>query len=178
MSQGQISRRYATAFFEAAKAGGQLEEVRPVIQEIGRLIEQCADFRAFLANPLLDAAPREKVLLSLFKGKVPPLVQDFLLFINFKDRLGLLDEMIKAFDGLYLQAHNRMRVVVQTALPLDETQRKNICLKLGQAYKKEVVADWQIRRDILGGFRILAGSKLYDYSFISQLEEFRQKALH
>lgn len=178
MIQHQVGQRYAKALFEAAKDSANLDEVHSSLMLIEGLLEQSAELKGFLHNPLLENALREKILRALFQRKVPQLVENFLLLINRKNRLRYLADAIAAFDELYLTSHSRVRAVVQTALPLDETQRQKIVGKLSQKFGRNIAAEWQIRRDLLGGFRILAESKLYDYSFISQLEEFRQKSLH
>ena len=174
MIQTQVGQRYARALFESAQDSGTLEEVQASLVDIGRLIREVPELKGFLENPLLENAVRQKVLLALFKGKLPQLVENFLLLINKKNRLNYLADVIKAFDEMYLTAHNRVRAVVQTALPLDEGQRKKISKKLGQMFGREVAAEWQIRRNILGGFRIVVEGKLYDYSFTRQLEKFAE----
>ena len=177
MSQ-ESSHRYARALFELAKAGSGQDEVYDALQQIGKLVKDIPEFYAFLGNPLLSLEERNKVLTALFKKKAPDLVFKFLLFVSFKSRLNLLPEMIEAFDQLYLQAHNRIRALVQTALPLDGNIREQIKTQLGRRYQRDVVPDWQIRQDILGGFRIVIEGKLHDSSFTSQLQQFKQQALH
>jgi len=173
----QISERYAKSLFELAQDEGVLDEVQASLQDVGEMVREVPPLGEFLHNPLLSVEERQQVLKALFEKKVPALVQKFLLFINFKGRLNLLAPIIEAFDDLYLRSHNRVRAVVQTALPLDKKQKEDICRHLNQKYAKEIVADWQVEEGLLGGFRILVEGKLHDYSFTSQLESFRQKVL-
>ena len=177
MSEIQISQRYARSLFELAQTKGRVDDVYAALNGIGQVVRQVQEFREFIHNPLLSAEERSKVLANVFEGKVPDLVKQFLLFISFKNRLDLLQEIIEAFDDLYLRAHNRARALVVTALALDEAQKEHIRLRLSQKYSKEIVADWQIKTEILGGFRILIDGKLHDYSFTSQLEEFKTRVL-
>lgn len=177
MSNMQISERYARALFALAQDAKGGDEVCAAMQDIGRIIRQLPEFREFLGNPLLSFEERSSVLTAVFKGKVPDLVMKFLLFVCFKNRLQLLPGMTEALEELYLKAHGRVRALVQTALGLDEEQKKQIVRQLKEKYTKEVATDWQVRQDMLGGIRIFIEGKLHDYSFTSQLEQFRQKAL-
>lgn len=138
---------------------------------------QSADLREFIHNPLLPQDVRTKILMAVFSGKVPPLVEKFLLFINCKKRLNLLTHMIESFDALYLTEHNRLRAQIQIALPLEMSVREQILGQLSKKYGKDVLAQWHIRKEILGGFRILIEGRLHDYSFTNQLEKYRQHVL-
>ena len=177
MSEIQISRRYARGLFELAQTKGCVDDVYTALNGLGQVVRQVQSFREFIHNPLLSVEERNKVLANVFEGKVPDLVKLFLLFISFKNRLDLLQEIIEAFDDLYLREHKRARALVVSALPLDEAQKERIRRQLGQKYAKEIVTDWQIKTEILGGFRIFIEGKLHDYSFTSQLEEFKTRVL-
>ncbi len=177
MSQSQISMRYARALFALAKESSNVDEVYASMQAIGSLLQEVPTFNEFTHNPILSAQEREKVLKALFAGKVPSLVERFLLFISQRSRLNVLAGMVEAFDELYLGSMNRLRANVQTALPMEPVQKDRMTQQLGRKYSKEIAAQWQIRKDILGGFRILIAGKLHDYSFVSQLEEYKQKVL-
>ncbi len=177
MSSIQICQRYAKSLYSLAQDQGVVEEVYACLQSLGQIIEQSADLRDFLGNPLLAQSERQKVIAAVFSGKVPALVEKFLYFINQKNRLNRLRGIIDAFDALYLQAHNRLRAQVQVALPLELSVKEQILAQLSRKYGKDVLASWQIRQEILGGFRILIEGYLHDYSFTDQLNKYRQEVL-
>jgi F-type H+-transporting ATPase subunit delta len=177
MSEIQISQRYAKALFGLAQEQGKLEEVYASLQDLGNLLRQVETLREFIHNPLLVIEERHKALKAMFESKVPALVYQFLIYISAKNRLDLLGQMIIAFDGLYLKSHNRIRAVIETALPLYQKEKENILRQLGQKYGKEILADWYIKKDLLGGFKIFIEGKLHDSSFTSQLEEYKQMVL-
>lgn len=177
MSVTQISRRYAKSLYELSSDQGNTDEIYLSLQNINDVIEQSTDFRDFLHNPLLTVEEREKVLKAVFSGKVPALFEKFLFFINCKNRLNILSAIIESFDAIYLEAHHRVRALVQVALPIEMSVREKILEQLGKKYNKEVLATWQIRKEILGGFRILIEGSLHDYSFTNQLEQYRKQVL-
>ena len=168
--------RYAKALFQLSQEKNSLDDVYAALKEIDRMINALAEFREFLVNPLLSFPERETVLNALFKGKTPDLVLRFLLFVSYKKRINRLKEIIDAFDGLYLAVHNQTRVVVQTALALNDEDKKTIDARLQEKLHQQVLTQWQLTPDIIGGFRIFAKGLLYDYSFKSQLNNFRQSS--
>ena len=166
--------RYAKALFQLSQEQNSLDDIHASLKDIDRMIDALAEFREFLVNPLLSFPEREQILNALFKGKTPDLVLRFLLFISYKNRISRLKEIIDAFDELYLAVHNQTRAVVQTALPLSDDDKKTIDIRLQEKLHQQVLTQWQVTPDIIGGFRIFAKGLLYDYSFKSQLNNFRQ----
>ena len=175
MSYALIAHRYAQALFDLAEGENSLYPVYISLQEIGKIIHEREEFRAFIHNPLLSLPERTKIIQSIFENKVPKLLYKFLLFLNAKDRLNVLSEVSESFDQLYLEKNNQMRGALETAFMLEETQKHNVQKKLGEKYKKEISLDSQVKKDLLGGFRLLVAGMLFDSSIKSQLEQFRQK---
>lgn len=177
MIQAQIAYRYAQALFDLASQEDALDSVYTFLQDISKLLKEGVEFRTFIHNPLLSLEERGFLIQSMFENKIPKLLYRFLLFLNLKDRLNILGEIYESFDELYLEKNHQMRASLETAFALEEGQKHHIQQKLGQKYNKEISLDYQIKKGLLGGFRLLAAGMLFDSSIKSQLEEFRQKVL-
>jgi F-type H+-transporting ATPase subunit delta len=169
------AERYAQALFELAQEQKNLEDIQGSLTSLKNLIERSEDFRLFLYNPLLSYEETCKILKAMFEGKVPELLSRFLVFITQKNRLGLLKEMIESFDGMYLSATQQMRAYVKTALPLKDEEKAFIAQKLHEKFHQKTMITWGLDPSLIGGFRIFAQGKLYDYSFKDQLDSFLQK---
>ena len=115
------------------------------------------------------------MLKALFEGKVPVLVYQFLIFIAYKNRLNILEEIIGSFDEMYLSITNQMRVDVKTALPINDEEKAFIAQRLKDKFHQEILPKWILDPSLIGGFRIFAQGKLYDYSFKNQLDHFLQQ---
>jgi len=168
--------RYARALFELAKEQDALEAVQGSLTEIRSLIYNLKDFRQLLSNPLLSHEERCGILKAVFEGKVPDLIYKFLLFITYKDRLSILKEIIESFDGLYLASTNQLRAFVTTALPIENAEKLFINQRLRDKLHHSILTKWSIDTSLIGGFRIFAHGKIYDYSFKNQLDHFFQQA--
>ena len=177
MSYAQIAHRYAQALFDLAEGENSLYPVYISLQEIGKIIHEKEEFRVFIHNPLLSLVERTEIIQSIFENRIPKLLYKFLLFLNIKNRLNIVSEISESFDELYLEKNNQMRGALETAFVLEEAQKRNIQQKLGQKYDKEISLDSQVKKDLLGGFRLLLAGKLFDSSIKSQLEQFRQRVL-
>ena len=80
--------------------------------------------------------------------------------------------MIESFDNLYLLKTHQMRAYVKTALPINEQDKVFIDQRLKDKFNQPVITRWTLDPNLIGGFRIFAQGKLYDYSFKNQLNHF------
>jgi F-type H+-transporting ATPase subunit delta len=171
----QTADRYSKALFELAQEQDNLEAVQVTMTDIRKLIISLPDFRRFLSNPLLAYEERCASIKALFEGKVPDIIYKFLLFITYKSRLNILKDIIESFDNMYLSHTHQMRVYVKTALPMNEEEKAFISERLQNKFHQTVIARWVLDPSLIGGFRIFAQGKLYDYSFKNQLDHFLQQ---
>ncbi len=177
MSQSSITYRYAQALFDLAEGENSLDLIYVSFQEISTLLKEKQDLKVFIHNPLLSSEEKILVIQRVFDNKVPKLLYKFLLFLIVKNRLGVLGGIFESFDDLFLQKNNQMRVNLQTPYSLKEDQKKSIQQKLNDKYHKEISLDYQVKLELLGGFRLLADGVVFDGTIKTQLEQFRQKVL-
>jgi F-type H+-transporting ATPase subunit delta len=171
----QISNRYAKALFDTVQEQNDLEAVQAALTDIASLIIDLKDFRLFLSNPVLSLEERGAVLKALFEGKIPDVAYRFLLFIVHKNRLNILQDIIASFDGLYLSGTSQLRAFVKTAFPVAEEDQAIINGHLQDKFHQRMITQWNLDPDLLGGFCIYVGGRVYDYSFKSQLNNFIQQ---
>jgi F-type H+-transporting ATPase subunit delta len=173
----QTADRYSRALFEIAQEQNNLEAVQETMTEIRKLIINLENFRQFLTNPLLSYEEKCAVIKSLFEGKVPDIAYRFLLFITYKNRLDILKSIIESFDKLYLVSTHQIRAYVTTALPITEEDKAFINQRLQDKFHHQMITRWTLDPSLIGGFRIFAQDKIYDYSFKSQLNHFFQQTI-
>jgi len=171
----QTANRYSKALFELAQEQNSLEAIQTTLTDIRNLIINLADFRNFLSNPLLSYEERCSVLKALFEGRIPDIAYRFLLFITYKGRLDILKDMAESFDSMYLSHTHQMRVYVKTALPINDEDKASIAQHLQNKFHQQMITRWVLDPSLVGGFRIFAQGKLYDYSFKNQLSHFSQQ---
>ncbi|MBF0504490.1 MAG: ATP synthase F1 subunit delta [Candidatus Omnitrophica bacterium] len=171
----QSAHRYAQALFDLSREENNLQPVQDALIHMGSLILDLEDFQLFLKNPLLSVEERGGILKALFEGKVPDLVLRFLLFITYKNRLSILQEIIEAFDVLYLSGTHQLRALIQTAFPVNDEDKIFISRCLQDTFGQHMIPRWDMDPSLVGGFRIYAQGRVYDYGFKSQLNHFLQQ---
>ena len=63
----------------------------------------------------------------------------------------------------------RTRARVETAVELDESERRRLVDAIATLEGATVVADFEANRDLLGGFKLQVGSRVFDGSLAGEL---------
>ena len=177
MSEMVLAQRYAQALFNQSLAQGVLEDIYQSVHEVAGLNEQVPDFKVFIHNPLLSPEEQEKILKALFADKTPALLFQFLNFLVSKGRLNILENVAEAFEALYLSHHQRVRVLVQSAKPLDDGLKEELLARLKKITGCALVPEWKVDPAMIGGIRVYSAGKLYEYSFKNELRDYKRRAL-
>ena len=119
----QTSDRYAQALFEIACEQNDLEALQAALSSVANLIVSSQDLQRFLDNPLFSFEERSTILKALFEGKIPDLAFKFILFVTYKNRLKILNEIIASFDTLYTTSTHQLRARIETAFPIKEEDK-------------------------------------------------------
>ncbi len=177
MSSYVIARRYAQALYSLSVQEGVLDDVKQSLLDIHDLTGKLPALKGFLANPLLTMEEQKNIIQKMFEGRVPARVFVFLNFVITKRRLDILPEMIEAFEDLYRSEHNQILIRVQSAQPLDDALKSTLIKRLEEITHKRIEAQYALDPSMIGGIRVFAAGKLYEYSFNGELQDYKRKAL-
>lgn len=170
MSTDKLAKRYAKALFDEVLTKGTLEAVQNDMLLIGQTIDNSKELKVFLKSPIIRAAKKTSALQQIFGGKISSESFSLIQLLIEKNREGYLDEIAAFFNKFYNDYHGILEVKVTTAAPLDaqtEQSVKNVILhKVGD---KKLVINSTIDKDIIGGFIIDLGNKVYDASVRNKL---------
>ena len=130
-----------------------------------------ADFRAFVADPRLDAqAQRRGAFGVLERVGVGEEVRNLLGVLIANRRLSALPQVAQAFGALLAGRRGQQTAEVTSAHPLTDTQRAQITARLTEAGYSGVRLTERVDPSILGGLIVRIGSRLYDSSIKSKLQ--------
>ena len=164
------SQQYASALFDVSLKEGKLESVRHDFSEVIKAIALVENFEDFIENSKIPLEERKAVVEKTFSG-TDRLLLNLLRMLTDKKRFILIDEIYEDFLTLYDENHNQARVTVESVYKLSSEELD----QLGQifidktGYEKLLITN-EINEDLIGGVRVLIGSKVYDGSVKSQLD--------
>ncbi len=169
--------RYAKALYMQASSKNVVEDVMKALRYLRDSTVQVPELKSFFENPLLTFAEQTKVIHGLFKGKLPEVIIVFLDFIAYKRRLNLLVSIADCFEDMYHEEHNEIVMKAVSAYPLDDAFKNQLTQRIAGLTGKKVLGQYSVDKSLIGGMRVWAAGKLYEYSFNNELQDYKRKAL-
>jgi len=170
-ASGGLADRYATALYAYAEDVHALDSVVAEMEQLGRMIDESADFRRLLGSPLIDVHQARAAALEVLEreGFGKP-VRDFVGVIASNRRLRELRQIVGAFAALVAHKRGVVTAFVGSAHPLNDVQRQQLRARLIEAGYGNVNIVEQVEPDLLGGLVVRVGARLYDTSLKSRLQ--------
>lgn len=166
---------YAEALLQLAEEAGQLTEVADEIEQLVQLLKDQPTLRRLLENRMLSAAKRAEAIEQIFHGRVHDVLHHFLLVINERSRLDMLDAIFHQFAQLLAERRGLVDVAIYTASPLDAKSATATAQRLGESLGKKVVLQQYVDPSLIGGLRLRVGDQLIDGSVATQLKQMRRQ---
>jgi len=168
-----ISNRYARALFETGVSEGSGMNLRygELLNGFSKCLTDSPGTRRHLLSPVLSKQKKRSLLASVFSSS------DDLHFLNFlellidKNRMNIIDQISDDYSRLVLRSQDTVVAVIESAFPLDDAMIE----KLKKAFMKktgarEIRATVRILPELVGGVRVIIGSKIYDGTTRSELD--------
>lgn len=178
MKSGAVARRYARALLSSAQDDKALTEVSRDLESLAGMLEQNAQLRGLISNPMLSAAERTEVVLQIAsKVGFHPLTVSFIQLLGRKGRLGYVEAIAEAYRLLADAVRGRLRAEVRSTAPLMPDELAQIEKALAARTGKQIVIDAEVDPELLGGVVARVGDTVYDSSVRSHLRRLRQNIL-
>jgi F-type H+-transporting ATPase subunit delta len=175
-----VAQRYALALLALAddkRQGGpnpdpgSIDRIAADLDRLFTLWRDDAPFRAFVADPRLDAvAQRKGAFAVLDRAGVGGEVRNLVGVLIANRRLAQLPQVAQAFGDQLAVRRGQQSATVISAHPLSGTQRTQLAARLTEAGYSGVKLSEQVDPSILGGLIVRIGSRLYDNSIKSKLQ--------
>jgi len=170
----EVAVRYAKSLIQIANEKGQLEAVYTDMRMVLAGCKNLRDLHRLLVSPVIKTEKKVQILKEIFSGQVNVITEQFIVLLTKKRRESYLENIAEEFISQYKDQKHIVSATVTTAIPLDETARKNITEVLKKWYKTEIELIEKVDPKIIGGFIITVGSKQLDMSVHHQLAELRK----
>ena len=164
--------RFAEAAFAVARESQTLDAWLDALDQAASIYDNHAA-SLFLTSPVVPAAKKRAVLAELLPGQAPEVTR-FLAILARRDRLDLVPEIAQVFRRLLNEYRGIAVAQVTTAVPIDERQRTQIAVRLGQRLGKRIEIETRVDPSILGGVIAQVGDNVIDGSVRGRLERLRR----
>ncbi|HEX5011957.1 MAG TPA: ATP synthase F1 subunit delta [Planctomycetota bacterium] len=176
-SGSQVLARYASALHELAVKAGAADKAGADLHALGARLATEPAAQAQLASPRLPREKKRALLQTLLPAGCHDLVRRTLMLLVDKGRAGEVLGLAAAWDEVALAASGRAIATVTTAVPLDEAGRSRLVSQLARLTGKTIVLQEHVEPELLGGARILVGSRMIDGSVAARLAALRERLM-
>jgi len=176
MANTRAASRYAKSLLDLGIEQNKLEVL---FNDMNTLNDSMSsrDLVLMIQSPIINAGKKIDILKKVFDGKLDNLTMNFIELITKKGREVMLPAMIKSFIEQYKKHNKITEVKLKTAHPLGAGVLASIKAALLQSEitDSEVDIETIVDEDIIGGFVIEVGDKLYDASVLHQLNKVKKE---
>jgi F-type H+-transporting ATPase subunit delta len=169
--------RYANALHELADPAGQVHAVGAGLDALTEKIGSDDQIGRQLRSPRLTRDRKRGVLLALLGEGSHDLVRRTVLLLADKGRAGSVAELAAVFRDVAMEAAGRLTARVESATPLDDETRSRLVRELEALTGKTVTLDETVAEDLMGGLRIVLGSRMIDGSLKRRLEKLGEQLM-
>lgn len=169
-----VGQRYARALFDLAKEERGLAAVEKDIKSIKAALKESSDLRTLVGSPAFSAEAKGNGLAAIAdKAKFNPTTKKFLGLLAANGRASALSSIITSFEAMAAEERGAISAQVTTAIPLSAAQSKGVAAALRQALGRDPEIETHVDPAILGGIKVKVGSRLFDASLKSKLDQLK-----
>jgi len=163
MSINRIAGTYAKSLLDLAVEQDKLEDVKGDMDMLEASLES-RDLYLLLKSPIISKDRKQKALDAIFGDKLTPMSKSFIDIVLRKGREEALPEIIGTIS-------------LTTATPISEANLSKIKARLldSDVTAKNVDIETIVDPDLIGGFVLKVGDKLYDDSVAHKLAKLKKE---
>jgi F-type H+-transporting ATPase subunit delta len=162
--------RYATALFEIAREGGNLDKVEADLAAVEAALRESADLRAMIHSPVHTREEQMRAIAAIAgRMGLGAEVANTLGLMAHNRRLFVLPAMIEQIKALIAQERGEVTAEVASARPLTDAQTAALADTLKASVGRDVTLRTTVDESLIGGLVVRVGSRMIDTSVRSKL---------
>lgn len=178
MKQDHVAKRYAIAVFELAKENNTIEQTTEELQVVKKVVEDTNVFETFFKHPKVSADQKKELVKASFHGKISDMLLNTLFLLIDKKREGILFKMVEEFMKLTNEVAGIAEAKVYTSKPLTDVEKIAFEATFSKVSGKEkLTINNIVDPELIGGFKVRIGDRIYDGSVLSQLRRIERRMI-
>jgi F-type H+-transporting ATPase subunit delta len=171
---------YAKALLEvvSADAADRTEEVVTELATVAEALEAVPDLQRAMVTPMVASDTKmailDEVLDSLGVGHP---TRRFVHVVQQHYRLEHMTDIADTFRDLVDRAEGRRRATVEVAAAPSESEQARLVAAMREVTGSDIVAEFVENPELLAGFRVQVGSKVFDGSLVGEIHRLSRETL-
>ncbi len=178
MQNPRLAARYAKSLLDLAVEQNQLEATLADVKLLDQVSSQSRDFANVLRSPVIKADKKHLIIEAVLGNHLSTLTKAFVALLVNKGREANLPEISRAFIAQYKEMKNIRTIRLTTAVPVNDAVKQKILQRATATLdNNQVELIETVNPDILGGFVLEMGDKLFDASIRKDLNDVKAQFL-
>ena len=169
-----VAARYAKALIDLSIEQKSLDAVLADMRLIDSVCSANSELVAVMKSPIIKSDKKLSILTEIFGKQISALTLKFITLITVKKREYYLAEIASQFYDQYKINKGIVTATVTSAIPLDETLRKQVLAIVKGTSKSEVELEEKVKQDLIGGFVLRIGDNQVDASELRQIKNLKR----
>ena len=167
----QTAKTYAKGLIQTIQNGSiNYDTALNNLQTIVETLNTSSELKTVLSSPTVTIEQKNTIIEDVFGKEISTQIINFLKLLTEKDRFIEFEQILEAFKIELDVVNNIKRVKVISAIELNENYKNEITAKLSNKLQKNILAEWQINTNIIGGLVIHIDDNVIDTSIKNKLE--------
>lgn len=164
-----VSRRYAQALLMIATERETLDQYEQELEQFRNALLADPKVKELIDNPRIPVEEKKQALDLLIKGKIGPIVYNFLRLIIDRRREAFFLDIINQYNKYADEARNIVDAEVRSAVQLTDKDYRELQQKLSKVTGKNVRLKSLIDTSLIGGIKVKIGDTVIDGSVTKKL---------
>jgi F-type H+-transporting ATPase subunit delta len=169
---------YAKALLDVVQkeSPSRVEEIAEELDGVAATLKAVPDFQSVLVTPMVSVEAKTEILDAVLDSlEIGEPTRRFLHVVQHHYRMQHMTDIATEFRELVDQSLGRTRAHVETATELEEGSCRQLVDAISAFEGATVVADFEANRELLGGFKLQVGSRVFDGSLAGELDRLSKK---
>lgn len=171
---------YAKALLEVitADAPERTEEVVVELATIARALAEVPDLERAMVTPMVAGDTKTAILDEVLDALgIGPPTRRFVHVVQQHYRLEHMADIAETFRDLVDRAKGRRRATVEVAATPPQAERERLISAMREVTGGDIVAEFVENPELLAGFRVQVGSKVFDGSLVGEIHRLSRETL-
>jgi F-type H+-transporting ATPase subunit delta len=169
---------YAKALLTVVRKEGpeRLETVAGELDRVAAALSAVPEFERVLVTPMVAVEKKTEILDAVLDSlQIGQPGRRFLHVVQQHYRMVHMKDIATTYRELVDHSLGRVRATVETASELEESEQRRLIDAISVFEGAAVVADFNANHDLLGGFKMQVGSRVFDGSLAGELDRLSKK---
>lgn len=176
MKDRKVAVRYAGALLSVLDDPSRATAADEFLTALARAMDESTQFRDLMMDPAVPRAGRKSVLRTLAEQKgMPPQIANFLSTVADNNRLAALPTIAAVFHEMREESLGILPAEMTTAVPVSDELAERARATLQRVTGRKIRLTRQVDPALIGGAMTRIGSKVYDGSLRTQLDQLRRR---